>query len=290
MQPIATASERTIEVDPVDKVIERQRETAHRLGLEVFFRDGEAGGEPAPEVAVIPSGGFWMGSRVTEHRARAFEQPRHEVYLDRAFAVTRGAIRRREYLAFLQASGHRRPRPYSWNDPEFPMYNVSARDAEAYARWLSEATGQRYRLPTEAEWEYAARAGSDTMFCFGDRIRRQEVNCAGGLHCTRGLFLCGIGKPVRVGSLPPNAWGLYEVHGNVQEFTQDHWHDAYPGGPRPGDRPYRSIDRKYRYLRAVRGGSWFDPPGACRSGSRARRHQDEFDLNLGFRLVREIEA
>ncbi len=170
------------------------------------------------------------------------------------------------------------------------MYNVSARDAEAYARWLSEVTGHSYRLPTEAEWEYAARAGTDTMFCFGDRIRRQEVNCAGGLHCTRGLFLCGVGKPVPVGSLPPNAWGLFEVHGNLQEFTLDHWRDAFADGPRPGDRAYRSIDRKYRYLRAVRGGSWFDPPGACRSGSRARRHQDEFDLNLGFRLLREIGA
>lgn len=290
MQATAMASERSSETESVEGVVGRQREAAGRLGLDPFFRDGEAGGEPAPEVAVIPPGGFWMGSRVTEHGARSAEQPRHEVYFDRAFAITRGAIRRREYQAFLEATGHRRPRPYSWNDPEFPMYNVSARDAEAYARWLGETTGHRYRLPTEAEWEYAARAGTDSMFCFGDRIRRQEVNCAGGLHCTRGLFLCGIGKPVRVGSLPPNAWGLYEVHGNVQEFTQDHWHDAYPRGPRAGEHPYQSVNRKYRYLRAVRGGSWFDPPGACRSASRASRHQDEFDLNLGFRLVRELET
>ena len=272
----------------VDPVVERQRRTAERLGLDVYFRDRSAGGEPAPEVAVIPEGGYWMGSRASEHQARSFEQPRHEVRVERPFGMTRGAIRRREYFAFIEASGHRRPRPYSWNDPELPMYNVSAKDAEAYAEWLSEITGARYRLPTEAEWEYAARAGTDTMFCFGDRIRRQEVNCAGGIHCTKGLFLCGLGKPVAVGSLPANSWGLYEVHGNVQEFTQDHWSEHYPAGPRRAGEAHRSADARNRRLRAVRGGSWFDPPGACRSASRTPRQANEFDLNLGFRLVREI--
>ena len=272
----------------IDPVVERQRQAAERLGLDVYFRDGSAGGEPAPEVAVIPEGGYWMGSRASEHQARSFEQPRHEVRVEQPFAMTRGAIRRREYFAFVEASGHRRPRPYSWNDPELPMYNVSARDAEAYAEWLSEITGGRYRLPTEAEWEYAARAGTDTMFCFGDRIRRQQVNCAGGIHCTKGLFLCGLGKPVAVGSLPANPWGLHEVHGNVQEFTQDHWSEHYPAGPRQAAEAHRSTEARNSRLRAVRGGSWFDPPGACRSGSRTPRQANEFDLNLGFRLVREI--
>ena len=284
MQPPATAEQ----AGSVNQAIERQHAAAARLGLDIHFRDGTAGGEPAPELAIIPEGGFWMGSRASEHQARSFEQPRHEVHVARPYAISRGAIRRREYAAFLEATGHRRPRPYSWNDPEFPVYNVSAEDAEAYAAWLSEVTGARYRLPSEAEWEYAARAGTDTMFCFGDRIRRQEVNCAGGIHCTRGLFLCGLGKPVAVGSLPANPWGLYEMHGNVQEFTQDHWSERYPAGPRPAAEVHHSTDAKYRRMRAVRGGSWFDPPGACRSASRAPRQAREFDLNLGFRLVREI--
>jgi len=285
MQAAATL----MQANPVDPISGRQREAAERLGSEVFFRDRGAADQPVPEVAVIPPGGFWMGSRASEHQARSFEQPRHEVRVERAFGMTRGAIRRGEYDAFLKATGYRRPRPYSWNDPDLPMYNVSAKDAEAYAAWLSELTGVRYRLPTEAEWEYAARAGTDTMFCFGDRIRRQEVNCAGGLHCTKGLFLCGLGKPVPVASLPMNAWGLFEVHGNVQEFTQDHWSESYPNGIGSAGHAHRSLDRKFRRLRAVRGGSWFDPPGACRSASRAPRHEDEFDLNLGFRLVRELE-
>ncbi|WP_372591160.1 formylglycine-generating enzyme family protein, partial [Guyparkeria sp.] len=238
--------------------------------------------------AVIPPGACWMGARPNEHRVRECEQPRHEARFERAFAITRGAIRRFEYNRFLEATDHRRPRPYSWNNPDYPMFNVTARDAEAYAEWLSEQTGQVYRLPTEAEWEYAARAGTDGMFCFGEKIRREEVNCSGGLNCTRGLFICGMGRPVEVGSLPPNAWGLYEVHGNVQEFTQDHWRDSYTASTQVGDEPYRSRDARNRRLRAVRGGSWFDSPGACRSASRASRHENEFDLNLGFRLVREI--
>lgn len=278
------------QAESTDTSVERQAEAARALALPPRFQDRMPDGTASPELALIPPGGFWMGSRAGEHGARASEQPRHEVRFTRGFAMTRGAIRRREYLAFLHATEHRRPRPYSWTNPEFPMFNVSAKDAEAYAAWLSEQTGQTYRLPTEAEWEYAARAGSDQMFCFGDRIRREQVNCAGGLHCTRGWFLCGLGRPVEVMSLPPNAWGLCEVHGNVQEFTQDHWSESYPGGARPGDRPHRSLNAKHRRLRAVRGGSWFDPPGACRSGSRAPRHENEFDLNLGFRLVREISS
>lgn len=284
MQSAATANE--VQGDPL---VERQREAAQEHGLEPFFSDRLQDGSEAPELAVIPPGGFWMGSRPGEHGARDCEQPRHEVRVPRALAITRGAIRRREYNVFLNATNHRRPRPYSWNDPDYPMFNVTAGDAETYAEWLSEQTGQRYRLPTEAEWEYAARAGTDGMFCFGEKVRREQVNCAGGLHCTRGLFLCGLGRPVPVGTLPPNAWGLYEVHGNVQEFTADHWRESYPASVQPADQPYRSRDARHRRLRAVRGGSWFEPPGACRSGSRAPRNRNEFDLNLGFRLVRELD-
>lgn len=204
--------------------------------------------------------------------------------------MTRGTIRRREYNQFLLATDHRRPRPYSWNDLDYPVYNISLHDAKAYAAWLSEQTRQHYRLPTESEWEYAARAGTTTMFSFGDKIRREEVNCSGGLHCTRGLFICGIGRPVQVATLPPNVWGLFEMHGNMQEFTLDHWRDSYRSTPRVGDMPFRSPDGRRRHFYVVRGGSWFDGPGACRSASRSLRHEHEIDLNLGFRLLRELHS
>ena len=267
----------------------RQASAAAAAGFAVFFADSIVSGEPAPALAFIPAGRFVMGARPTEYQVQASEMPRHEVELPRPFAMMRTAVSRRAYNAFLTATDHRRPRPYaSWGDLDFPIFNVTVKDAEAYARWLSEQTGQIYRLPTEAEWEYACRADSDDLFCFGDKIRREEVNCAGGLHCTRGLFICGISRPVRVGSLPANGWGLYEMHGNVQEFTLDHWRDGYRAAPRVGDMPFRSPDQHYRHFHVVRGGSWFDGPGACRSASRAMRHEHEIDLNLGFRLLREI--
>ncbi|HQT43384.1 MAG TPA: formylglycine-generating enzyme family protein [Halothiobacillus sp.] len=273
--------------EPVDAAL-HQKHAAAAVNREVFFFDLLADGCPAPELAFIPSGQFMMGAKSSEYQVQTCEMPQHEVTLPRAFALTRGTIRRREYNQFLLATNHKRPRPYSWRDEEFPVFNVSIKDAMAYAVWLSEQTHQHYRLPTEAEWEYAARADTETMFYFGDKIRREEVNCSGGLHCTRGLFICGIGRPVPVGALPPNVWGLFEMHGNMQEFTLDHWRDSYRSTPRSGENPFRSPDARHRHFHVVRGGSWFDGPGACRSASRTLRHENEIDLNLSFRLLREI--
>lgn len=266
----------------------QQVHAAESLNQDIFFHDTLADGSAAPELAIIPAGEFIMGARDSEYLVQKCEQPQHEVSFPRHFALTRGTIRRREYNHFLLATGHRRPRPYSWTDLDFPVFNISIKDAQAYAAWLSEQTRQHYRLPTESEWEYAARAGTMTMFSFGDKIHREEVNCSGGLHCTRGLFICGIGRPVQVGTLPPNGWGLFEMHGNMQEFTLDHWRDRYRSTPRVGDVPFRSPDGRQRHFYVVRGGSWFDGPGACRSASRAFRHENEIDLNLSFRLLREI--
>jgi formylglycine-generating enzyme required for sulfatase activity len=274
--------------DERENAAQRQKQAAATLNREVLFCDYLKDGTPAPAVAFIPAGRCIMGAKPSEYQAQSCEMPQHEVTFARAFALTQGTIRRREYNQFLIATGHKRPRPYSWIDEEFPVFNVSIKDAMAYAAWLSAETQQHYRLPTEAEWEYAARADTQTMFYFGDKIRREEVNCSGGLHCTRGLFICGIGRPVRVGALPPNAWGLFEMHGNMQEFTLDHWRDSYRSTPRSGDNPFKSPDIRHRHFHVVRGGSWFDGPGACRSASRALRHENEIDLNLGFRLLREL--
>lgn len=288
--PSASANPSHAHQERFSSSAERQAKAAAAAGFPVFFCDVSAQGTQTPEMAFIPSGRFVMGARATEYQVQASEMPRHEVELPRPFAMMRTAVSRRAYNEFLTATGHRRPRPYaSWSDLEFPIFNITVKDAEAYAHWLSEQTGQRYRLPTEAEWEYACRADTDGLFCFGDKVRREEVNCAGGLHCTRGLFICGISRPVRVGTLPANGWGLFEMHGNVQEFTQDHWREGYRAAPRVGDLPYRSLDAHHRHFYVVRGGSWFDGPGACRSASRAMRHEHEIDLNLGFRLLREIK-
>lgn len=262
-----------------------QREAASRLGIDAYFSDRTRDFE-GPALALIPAGYFFMGSPLEEFARQPWEGPQHKVTVLHDFALMRHAVTVGEYARFYQATGHPRPRRYSWTDPQLPAFNVSFQDAQAYAEWLSEQTGQRYRLPTEAEWEYAARAGTTTAFAFGDRIHRSEVNCAGGLHCTRGLYLCGIKRPVTVGSLPANAWGLHEMHGNVQEFVLDHWREAYSGVPRLAHEAWTESNTR---LRVVRGGSWFDTPGMCRSAARWFRELGEFDLNLGFRLLRELD-
>ncbi|MFP4154276.1 MAG: formylglycine-generating enzyme family protein [Halothiobacillaceae bacterium] len=266
-----------------------QAEAARAKGFERLFADRLDDGSTGPQLAFIPAGAFEMGAPPDEYMRLPEEGPRREVRFSAPYAMTCTAMTRAWYYRFVEESGRRPPRPYTWREPGFPVYNVSFWDAEAFANWLSGRTGQRYRLPTEGEWEYAARAGTDSAFCFGDKIHREEVNCAGGFQCTRGLFLCGLGKPVAAGSLPANGWGLHEVHGNVQEWTQDHWSDTLRGHPTEGGNAHVSLDKRHRQQRVVRGGSWFDRPGRCRSASRAARYVYEFDLNLGFRLVREID-
>lgn len=269
----------------VDEARRLQHEAAARLGLSVFFHD-RCGEHEGAALAVIPAGHFFMGAPQDEYARKPWEGPQHKVTVLRAFAMMRHAVTVGEYQRFYESTGHPRPRRYSWTAADLPAFNVSFQDAEAYAAWLSGQSGQHYRLPTEAEWEYAARAGSTTAFAFGERIHRSEVNCSGGLHCTRGLYICGISRPVTVGSLPANAWGLHEMHGNMQEFVQDHWREAYSGVPRLAHEAWTGGKPR---LRVVRGGSWFDPPGMCRSAARWFRELGEFDLNLGFRLVRELD-
>ncbi|MEW6445371.1 MAG: formylglycine-generating enzyme family protein [Pseudomonadota bacterium] len=264
----------------------RQMQAAARHGLSAHFTETlPEGGELS--LALIPAGHFFMGSPPGEYARQASEGPQHKVTVSRDFALMRHTVTMGQYAAFCMVSGHPSPRRYRWTHADLPVFNVSFQDASAYAAWLSGQTGHHYRLPTEAEWEYAARAGTDSAFAFGEKIHRSEVNCSGGLHCTRGLYLCGISRPVVVGSLPANAWGLHEMHGNMQEFVLDHWRDTYSGLPRLAHEPW---DESGARLRVVRGGSWFDAPGMCRSAARWYRELGEFDLNLSFRLVRELES
>jgi formylglycine-generating enzyme required for sulfatase activity len=163
---------------------------------------------------------------------------------------------------------------------------------EAYLAWLREQTGQRYRLPTEAEWEFAARAGTRTAFAFGDSVGCRDVHFNSLFPYEERrerrrwyLPLCiPTPRPLDVGSFPPNLWGLHDMHGNVQEFTATPWRDSHADLPRNG--VYRRTGDEEWLV--VKGGSWFDPAVACRSAARRRRHITEMDTNLGFRVLREL--
>ena len=158
------------------------------------------------------------------------------------------------------------------------MIDVSWEDAVAYAEWLSVQTGERYRLPSEAEWEYAARAGSTTKYGWGNDIGHNRANCGG----------CGSQwddeKTAPVGSFNPNAFGLHDMHGNLWEWVQDCWNGSYQGAPADGS-AWTSGDCERRVLR---GGSWYNRPGNLRAADRSRVHHRRGGYGNGFRVARTL--
>ncbi len=193
------------------------------------FRDID---EPwCPEMVVLPSGTFMMGSPDTDEDAAEDEKPRHKVTIGYRFAVGRYPVTFEEYDRFCETAGVEKPGDEDWGRGRRPVINVSWDDAKAYVEWLSQQTGKSYRLLSEAEWEYACRAGTTTRYSVGDTITDKDAN-----------FASNVGKTTEVGSYEPNAWGLYDMHGNVWEWVEDVWHETYEGAPDNGKR----VDNRWR--------------------------------------------
>lgn len=269
-----------------------QRDTAAALGLSTVFQDRLSDGSPGPDMVVVPPGMFEMGSPRTEFGHRPEEGPRSYVCIQQAFAIGRFTVTASEFERFRHDTGWVLRRDLIWARGRHPVINVRMNDARVYAEWLSAQTGRQYRLPSEAEWEYAARAGTQGPFCFGDSVSCREVHFNAAFPYEEGRrgrrWFLPRGLPVSgtlpVGSLPPSPWGLYEVHGNVWEFTSSPWLDSHLGINRDG-----SADARGDGSRVVtKGGSWFDPAVLARSAARRPRLRDELDVNLGVRLAREL--
>ncbi|MFZ0256368.1 MAG: SUMF1/EgtB/PvdO family nonheme iron enzyme [Gammaproteobacteria bacterium] len=242
------------------------------------FRDRLADSTEAPEMVVIPAGAFRMGSPEHENGRTNDEGPQHRVTIDRPFAMGKYEVTFDDYDRFARATGRERPDDRGWGRGHRPVINVSWEDATAYTEWLSQETGKRYRLPTEAEWEYAARAGSETRYWWGNEIGQNRANCAG----------CGSewdGKQTApVGSFGANPFGLHDTAGNVWEWVQDCWHENYTGAPSDGS-AWETGDCRYRVLR---GGSWNREPGFVRSATRFWARPVNRSYNLGFRLAQDL--
>jgi Uncharacterized conserved protein len=232
-----------------------------------------------PEMVVIPAGTFLMGSPPGEAEREEREGPQHRVTISRRFAIGRYAVTFDEYDHFCEVTKREKPEDKGWGRGRRPLIKVSWEDAQAYLAWLSGEVGHPYRLPSEAEWEYACRAGTMTAFSFGATITPEQVNYDGNRpygSAKKGLYRR---QTVPVGSLPANDWGLYEMHGNVWEWCHD--------GPRtyggePVTDPLGPIEDGAH--RAVRGGSWYFDAWWVRSASR-NAFLPGFDGNLlGFRL------
>jgi formylglycine-generating enzyme required for sulfatase activity len=170
-----------------------------------------------------------------------------------------------------------------WMGPQRPVVNVSWNDAMAFCERLRLRTGKNYTLPSEAQWEYACRAGTTTPFHFGKTISSELANYNGKATYGDGLKGEYREQTTDVGMFPANAWGLHDMHGNVWEWCADHWHSNYEGAPDDG-RPRFNENVNEETSRLLRGGSWDNHPRFCRSASRGLLPPDNRGSNLGFRV------
>jgi formylglycine-generating enzyme required for sulfatase activity len=230
-----------------------------------------------PELVIVPAGRFLMGSPSTEPGRYPNEGPQHEVRVA-AFALGRAPITFEEWDACVADGGcdGYRPDDGGWGRGRHPVIRVNWRDAQAYVSWLSQKTAHKYRLPSEAEWEYAARGGTQSAYPWGDSWNNARF--ANGARSIRGT--------TEVGSYPPNPFGIYDVIGNVLEWVEDSWHADYVGAPADGS---AWIEAEASELgRVVRGGSWDVEPRNLRSAIRGGDRPDVRYLNLGFRVSRTL--
>lgn len=238
-----------------------------------------------PEMIVIPAGGVMMGSPLSEGGRASNEGPQHKVAIATQFAAGRFETTFAEWDACFLAGGCTTlPNDRGWGRGRRPVVNVSWQDAKAYAAWLSARTNLKYRLLTEAEWEYAARAGTSTAFSTGATITSEEANFDGA-HASGGGGRYRK-STIEVGSFPPNAFGLHDMHGNVWEWVEDCWHKDYGGGPGNGS---AWTDRCNERARVLRGGSWIDPPRILRSAYRSRNIPTYRGATVGFRVARTLD-
>ena len=271
-----------------------------------------------PRMVVVSAGEFTMGSPVSETGRGLDEGPQRQVAIAQPFALGRSEVTVAEFKRFADESGYKTeaerdtraqgcsgfiytdPQPFtSWRSPgltqtdSHPVLCVSWNDARAYAQWLSKKTGKRYRLPTEAEWEYAARAGSPAARYWGDdpvqacrfanvadQSRFQTWGFGQKHECTDGHYFTA-----PVGGYAPNRFGLYDMIGNVWEWTEDCWNASYSGAPSDGS-AWLAGDCS---LRVLRGGSWSTVPRFARSAARHKNPADYRDNLTGFRLARTLD-
>jgi len=225
------------------------------------------------EVVVVPAGSFQMGS------ASEFENPVHNVKIEKAFAIGRHEVTFDEWDQCVEEGGCKhRPDDRDWGRGDRPVINVSWLDAKAFVTWLSQKTGKTYRLPSEAEWEYAARGGVSTPYWWGRDAGTRQANC-------RECKTDSPSQTLPVGSFKPNPFGLFDTAGNAAEWVEDCWNDNYRGAPVNGTAWQTGQCR----LRVLRGGAFDSQAKYLRSQARFRYDSDvRFSAN-GFRVLRELQ-
>jgi formylglycine-generating enzyme required for sulfatase activity len=258
--------------------------TKHPGQAEYFTED--LGGGVTIEMVRIPAGEFMMGSPKGEEGEYDDEKPQHKVKVPEfwmgKFQVTQAQWSTIAKLPKINQDLD--PAPAHFKGKNLPVERVSWLDAIEFCDRLAKKTGKAYRLPSEAEWEYACRAGTTTPFHFGETILTDLANYDGNQTYRNGVKGEYREKTIEIGSFPPNSFGLFDMHGNVWEWCADLWHENYQGAPNDGsvwgDRSLKSDE-----LRVLRGGSWCNHPHYCRSALRDRFQAVNRVRNLGFRLL-----
>ena len=264
-----SSPDQVVKVDASGNIINRQF-----LNIKYFTED--LGNGITLEMASIPGGNFLMGSPVDEEKADSSETPQHNVTV-KPFLIGKFVVTQQQYEAIMGKN------PSLFKGEKYPVEQVSWNDAIEFCKKLTEKTGRTYRLPSEAEWEYACRAGTSTAFYFGETITTDLANYNASNYsygdAPNGQYR---GRTTEVGSFPPNSFGLYDMHGNVYEWCQDMWHKNYNGAPNDGSAWIRNTNDPRRVLR---GGSWRYYADLCRS---ARRYYNKPELKFshyGFRVA-----
>ena len=229
-----------------------------------------------PEMIPIPPGSFLMG----DDKGRAEEKPALKVTISRRFAMAVSPTTFDQWEACLAAKACTQvPNDHDWGRGSQPVINITWEDAKGYAAWLSKITGAVYRLPTEAEFEYANRAGTATNYWWGDEVGVNKVNCR----------FCGSkwsgdrASPVR--SFAPNPFGLYDSSGDVWEWTLDCWFPDHKDAPTDG----LAHDKADCGSRVTKGGAWYYVPQLARSAARVRQIAKLWSYTVGFRVLREMQ-
>ncbi|MFM1800042.1 MAG: hypothetical protein RLZZ117_2320 [Cyanobacteriota bacterium] len=266
-----------------------------RQAIQVQACDLDLGAGESLRLIQIPAGEFWMGSPATEPEGSDQEGPQHRVRLA-GFLLGQGPVTHEQWRLVVdwpKLDVDLRPKPFVIQDSRVPVSQVQWRQAMEFCRRLSLRSGHFFSLPSEAQWEYACRAGTTTPFAFGETISLELAN-----YDWNYSYATGAGpeegksrsQRTSAASFPANAWGLHDMHGNVQEWCLDHWHTRYESAPTDGsawlDGESLKPENNNTTIRVMRGGSWFHSPKCCRSA--ARSYCDTNILNhyyVGFPLV-----
>ncbi len=274
--------------------------TVNNRGQEIKREEGKAkyftedlGKGITLEMVEIPGGTFMMGSPEREKGRFDQESPQHQVTVP-SFFMGKFEVTQAQWKAVAvlpQVERELNPDPSEFTGDKLPVKQVSWYDAVEFCRRLSNYTGTEYRLPSEAEWEYACRAGTTTPFHFGKTITTDLANYRGTDFEYQNQIYPGNyanepkgeyrEKTTAVGSFFPNAFGLYDMHGNVWEWCEDDWHDSYDGAPTDGS----AWSQEDGNTKVMRSGSWDNDPDNCRSAFRNFNTRDNRNLNIGFRVV-----